>query len=141
MTNANEGGDFGLPQILRIVALDIGGTTGVAFYDLECKRMTCCSSSNVNDIFPMLKIIQPDVLILERFPNAILVSDEVAFAYDRARLWYQPFMIFPGHWKPVMQARPSKFPDAKNQHEQDAVDMIRFYLFTKLKESIEWNSK
>ena len=131
-------GDFSLPSFpLCIVAVDLGETTGVAIYDLHARTLKCSSTDEPSHLFPTLEIIKPSVLILERFPESRNLSFDIALVYGSLLEQYTSVLVSPGEWKPVMKTRKFDHSMAKNQHERDAIDMIRYYIFSQWGEELE----
>lgn len=123
-----------------VLAIDPGEVVGIALAKVSKKNMTIQAiTSQPWDQFaagfaPVLIQFKPFVVI-ERSPQpfgdskqAIRVQKaiEIASAYVD-RVW----VISPGDWKPVAERR-GWATKGKNQHEHDAMNMIRFYAWNKL---------
>ena len=135
------GGDFGLPYLpLRIVSIDLGETTGVAMYELRFRSLVCSSLTNPEQVILLLSAYQPDIILLERFPNMSSVDSSVDLVYNTLSLHQEVILISPGEWKPIMKVRKLECSKTTNRHEKDALDILRFYLFTNWGSEIEWKN-
>ena len=123
------GGDVNLPHVpYTVLAIDLGETTGIALYDVVTRQLRCDSAENPFDIVPLILLIKPHSVILERFPDNRTVSTEVELAYGT--LSTTSVLISPGAWKPFMKGKKRYFPQVTCKHEKDAVNMLRYYLLT-----------
>ena len=135
------GGDFGLPYFpLRIVSIDLGETTGVAVYDLHFRSLVCSSLMDPNQVILLLSAYKPDIILLERFPSMSSVDSSVDLVYNTLSLHQEVILISPGEWKPVMKTKSLECSKSTNRHEKDALDILRFYLFTNWGSEIEWKN-
>src|SRR3990167_4622015 len=135
------GGDFGLPYFpLRIVSIDLGETTGVAVYDLHFRSLVCSSLMDPNQVILLLSAYKPDIILLERFPSMSSVDSSVDLVYNTLSLHQEVILISPGDWKPVMKTKSLECSKSTNRHEKDALDILRFYLFTNWGSEIEWKN-
>ena len=135
------GGDFGLPYFpLRIVSIDLGETTGVAVYDLHFRSLVCSSLMDPNQVILLLSAYKPDIILLERFPSMSSVDSSVDLVYNTLSLHQEVILISPGEWKPVMKTKILECSKSTNRHEKDALDILRFYLFTNWGSEIEWKN-
>jgi len=129
-------GENALPLVspFSLIALDVGEITGIAVLTFETgyADLRCASTKYSLQILPLLALLRPDVIILERIPVNHSLEYEAEITYKN--IARKAFLVSPGDWKPVMKNRKWKSPQASNQHEQDAVDMIRYYLFITQKE-------
>jgi hypothetical protein len=136
-----SGGGFGLPYFpLRIVSIDLGETTGVAMYDLRFRSLTCASLSNPEQVILLLSAYKSNVTLMERLPNMSSVNSSVDVVYNTISLYDGIILISPGEWKPIMKVRKLECSKATNQHEKDALSILRFYLFTNWGSEIEWKN-
>ncbi|KKL59410.1 hypothetical protein LCGC14_2215620 [marine sediment metagenome] len=122
-------GDANLPHIsYTVLAIDMGETTGIALYDVVARQLRCDSTEDPESIVPLIFLVKPHSVILERFPENRTVSHEVEIAYGT--LSKTSILISPGAWKPFMKSRKRYFPQVTCTHEKDAVNMLRYYLLT-----------
>ena len=125
--NNEIGGDANLLHVpYNVLAIDLGETTGIALYDVVARQLRCDSTKNPADVVPLILLIKPHSVILERFPDNRTVSTEVELAYGT--LSKTSVLVSPGAWKPFMKVRKRYFPQVTCKHEKDAVNMLRYYL-------------
>ena len=123
-------GDNSLPYSrLYIIAIDLGEITGIALYDAYCQSLVCSSLIYPVEVVPIIDFIKPEIIILERFPRNRSLSPSIEAVYNNVITRRETGIVSPGNWKSVMKSRKLKFSQASNQHEKDAIDMIRYYLF------------
>lgn len=128
---AEERGDVNLPQAsYSILSVDLGISTGVAYYD---PRINSLAYETIRDplcLFPLITLLNPNIVLLERFPSTRKsLTTEVEIAYTQ--LSRTATMISPGDWKPFMRNKEEKFPYIETQHEKDAINILRYYLLTR----------
>lgn len=125
-----EGGGESFPQIIpySLLAIDLGETTGIAACILGFRDLRCTSTKNPLLVLPLIALLQPSEILLERFPDNPQIPYEVENAYQQ--LAPKSILISPGSWKPFMKSWKRFFPQAKTQHEKDAVNILRYYLIT-----------
>ena len=137
MTNT-QGGDNSLPYSrLYIIAIDLGEITGIALYDPCCQFLVCSSLIYPVEVVPIINFLKPEVIILERFPHTRSLSIEIETVYHNIVMRDETTIYSPGEWKPVMNNRRRKFLQAINDHEKDAINLIRYYIFCTSGEEIK----
>ena len=121
------GGDVNLPHVpYTVLAIDLGETTGIALYDVVTCQLRCESIEHPLKVIPLIFLVEPNSVILERFPDNRTISSEVEKVY--ATLVKTSIVISPSAWKPFMKVRKRYFPQVTCKHEKDAVNMLRYYL-------------
>lgn len=131
-----DGGGESFPQIVpyTVLSIDLGETTGVAAYDFYTCNLRHASTNNFHALFPLLALLQPTEIILERFPIAHSLEYQIEIAYRQLAM--KSVLISPSAWKPFMKSRKRKYPSEVTQHEQDAINMLRYYLITTFQKDI-----
>ena len=109
-------------------------------YDLRFRSLVCSSLTDPAEVYFLLSAYKPDDIILERFPNMSSVDSSVDLVYNTLCLYENIVIISPGEWKPVMKTRSLECSKPTNRHEKDALDILRFYLFTNWGSEIEWKN-
>jgi len=135
----NNGGGENLLQLPSLtLAVDLGETTGLALYDLTRNLLRCTMLKHPDVIISIINLINPDILILERFPETSSLDTSVQNAYTDICLTKNPLLISPGEWKPLMRVIHLPFPKYFTQHERDAANLIGFYFLGRRGEDIKW---
>lgn len=128
-------GDKGLPNLpYYLLSIDLGETTGLAAYERSSRDLRCASTEHFQILLPLLVLWKPDVILLERFPRNHTLEYELEIVYRQ--LASKSFLVSPGSWKPFMQAQEKLTLETKNQHERDAINMLRYYMHTTFGEDI-----
>jgi hypothetical protein len=127
-----NGGGEGLPY--SILAVDLGVTTGSAWYYHSVKHFSCTSISDPRQIFALIEIVDPKVIIVERFPETRKLPRDVEEVYNI--LAETAILISPSTWKPFMREKRKWFPQKMTQHEKDAVNILRYYMMINFGEDL-----
>jgi len=131
MVEKNKRGDFSLPNLpYTIISIDLGETTGVASYELLSRALRCTATQHFQQLFPLLVLLRPNEILLERFPGKHALDYSIEIAYRQLAM--KSILISPSEWKPFMQTKKKKFDHAETQHEKDAINMLRYYMITTL---------
>ena len=119
------------------ISVDLGETTGIATYRRWTNTVRLSWIEDPNDVIPTITLIGPGTIILERFPDNRSLPADVERVYGI--LSETAILIAPAAWKPFMKNRRTVFVSgsAENQHEADALNMLRYYLITYLEKDIE----
>jgi len=132
-----------MPQVnthIFVLAIDPGETVGIALAKVSKKDMSIQAITSqpweqfAVELTSVLIQFRPFVIV-ERSPQpfgdskqTIRVQQTIEMATEYAdRVW----VISPGDWKPVAERRKWK-SKGNNQHERDAMNMVRFYAWNKL---------
>ena len=131
--------DWGDPANLpnspyTLISVDLGETTGVVVYERTTRDVRIASTKHFQQLLPLLILLKPDVILLEKFPRNHSLEYELEIVYRQ--IARKAIIISPSEWKPFMKAQ-KKFDDPDvNQHERDAVNMLRYYMFISFGEDI-----
>lgn len=125
-------GDISLPY--TIVSIDLGETTGIAAFEFLSRDLRHTATEHFHALFPLLALLNPDEILLERFPSAHSLEYALEIVYRQ--LSAEAILISPSEWKPFMKSKKRKFPDVKTKHEKDAINMLRYYLLTSFNRDI-----
>ena len=126
---------------MRLSSFDTGESTGIAVVDLSCDELTCKVVRTLTATPDQLKkevggiISKSDIVLVERIPMSSrpmlhAIQDIVFKSTDRKELIVE--VIFPGIWKPISKARKWNCGSKYSQHEKDAYNLLRYYVFTQL---------
>ena len=126
-------GELSLPY--SILSIDLGETTGSAWYVPRTNKLSCGSTKDPAEIITFVNFIAPQLVILESFPATRSLAQGLESVYES--LLEISIPVSPGTWKPFMKSRKKKFAEAKNQHEKDALNILRYYFITKYGRDIE----
>ena len=113
-----------------VMGIDPGVSTGIAIFDTHTKELKLLTLTAWKNILQTLLDEVPDQIVLENLPS--MVSEGEAFfryAEKIHAMSYPVLTVSPNTWKPISKARSWKTVEAKNQHERDACDLIRYFFF------------
>ena len=119
-----EWGGVSLPY--TILSIDLGETTGTALYELGSGKLRYANTRHFHQLFPLIYLFQPDLILLERFPSSHSLAYELEIEYRKLAM--KSVLISPSEWKPFMKNKKREFEDVETQHEKDAINMLRYYL-------------
>ena len=85
-----EGGGASFPQITpySLLAIDLGETTGIAACVLGFRDLRCTSTKNPLLVLPLIELLKPDEILLERFPANPQIPHEIENGYIWPRWVY-----------------------------------------------------
>lgn len=123
---------------MTIVSIDPGVTTGVAVRGSE-RGGTFLISYHMSDLEGILPLIWlAHTVLIETIPGN-LIPPISSNAYPRMLellLDVECIRISPGHWKPIAKKLEWKVPAAKDQHQKDAYNMLRYWIRSTLEKDI-----
>lgn len=130
---------------MRVIAIDPGASTGIAIINLFPLKLKELCTVPLAQIEFQLTLFEPDVIVIEKEP-AFGVREQSALVRDimlkcsqltQARIEF----ILPMEWKPIAKAKEWQQKAGQDQHQKDAYNMLRFYIFKNFNQDIGELSK
>ena len=125
---------------MKILSIDPGKTTGVCRADLDLKVICLCSLGMKEALILLRSFRSIDLVIVEASPQKTDNAVQREF-HHRIMDWAKgsgfPYLnITPGAWKPVAKARKWAHPEALDQHQEDAYNILRYHIWEVFRKDI-----
>lgn len=127
-----------------IISFDPGKSTGFARVDfnrfqnkVDLRFVATFYSCEETIEQSALQIALADLIIIEKPPVNLRTGSDIEKVFTTlSRLIKNPELIYPASWKPIAKAQKWKCKLAKNNHEEDAYNLIRWYILKIFREDI-----
>jgi hypothetical protein len=139
-------GSIPLLGIMNIIAFDTGMSTGIALVSRHWMNYSNVFLKTVDELelSEFLSVLEMrsynkriDKVIIEKIPlSSQWILQRI---YNRSHSVFNPSTIceiYPARWKPFAKAQNWTCSLAKTQHEEDAYNMLRYYIRTQLEKEL-----
>jgi hypothetical protein len=117
-----------------VLAIDPGETTGTAILSLKDFSVFIASYSIDALLRSLTEMPYLDLILIEGTPafssnkDQNILHSRVSEVVMSLNVTY--YVVYPGAWKPIAKAQGWKVPQAVNQHEKDAFNILRHVMLS-----------